>query len=345
METSEREARFEAFRGEGWELEYQQYRQNWFEYPQRQFVSQYPLLVDLELSTICNLHCPMCYTIKEEFKKKVYTGLMDFRLFTQIIDEISDKVPAIRLSLRGEPTIHPKFLDCVAYAKQKGIREVSTLTNGSKLSADFFRELLDAGLDWITISVDGLGEMYERIRKPLKFADTFDKLKDMKRIKEEGGAHRPVIKIQAVWPSIKEDPEKFYNTLAPYVDLIAFNPLIDYLHHDSDEDIVYEDDFSCCQLYQRLVVGADGRVLMCSNDEEGTVIVGDARAESIHDLWHGEVLTRMRDLHRQKDGFLQIPVCSRCCLPRRTEESETAQVNGRVFVIRNYINRNQRIGQ
>lgn len=343
METPEREALFEEYRGEGWKMEYQRYRNNWSDYPQRQYVSEYPLLVDLELSTLCNLHCPMCYTITEEFKQKVNACLMDFGLFTSIVDEIAGKVPAIRLSLRGEPTIHPKFLECIEYAKRKGIQEVSTLTNGSRLSAGFFKKMLDAGMDWITISVDGLDEMYESIRKPLKFSEILEKLQDIKRIKKEQRVHKPVIKVQSIWPAIRENPEKFYNTIASYVDVIAFNPLIDYL--GNDDGIMYEDNFSCCQLYQRLVVGADGQAMMCSNDEEGTVIVGDANSESIYEIWHGDALNRTRDIHRQQDGFLKIPVCVRCYLPRLTEDIEIAQVNGREFIIRNYVNRKQNIGQ
>ena len=343
METPEREALFEEYRGEGWEMEYRHYRKNWSDYPKRQYICEYPLLVDLELSTLCNLHCPMCYTITEKFKQKVNACLIDLGLFTRIIDEIAGKITAIRLSLRGEPTIHPKFLECIEYAKKKGVREVSTLTNGSRLSAEFFREMIDAGIDWITISVDGLDDMYESIRKPLKFSETLRKLRDIKRIKDEVGIHKPVIKVQAIWPSIKEYPEKFYNTIAPYVDAIAFNPLIDYL--GNDDEIMYEDNFSCCQLYQRLVVGADGQVMMCSNDEEGTVIVGNANHESIHEIWHGDALNRIRDTHRQKDGFLKIPVCGRCYLPRLTEDGDVAQVNGLKFIIKNYVNRRQSIGQ
>lgn len=343
METPEREALFEAFRGENWESEYREYRNNWSEYPNKQFVAEYPLLVDLELSTLCNLRCPMCYTITDEFKQKVYAGLMDFDLFTKIIDEICKKVPAIRLSLRGEPTIHPKFLECIAYAKKKGIREISTLTNGSTLDPDYFKEMMNAGLDWLTISVDGLDKTYESIRKPLKFSETFSRLQSIKKIKEESGVHKPVVKVQAIWPSIKDDPEKFYNTLAPFVDLIAFNPLIDYLGNDTD--ISYEQNFSCCQLYQRMVVGADGRVMACSNDEEGTILVGDANKESIHDIWHGEALARLRNIHSKQDGFKQVPVCSRCYLPRETEDNESAQVNGTEFTVRNYTNRKQQVGQ
>lgn len=343
METPEREALFEKYRGEKWEDEYRSYRYNWSAYPQKQFISGYPLLVDLELSTLCNLHCPMCYTITEEFKQKVNACLMDLGLFKRIIDEIAGKVPAIRLSLRGEPTLHPKFLECIEYAKKKGVYEVSTLTNGSRLSVDFFRKMMDAGIDWITVSVDGLGDMYESIRKPLKFSETLHKLRDIKKIKDKAGAHKPVIRVQAIWPSIKENPERFYNIIAPYVDGIAFNPLIDYL--GNDDEIIYEDNFSCCQLYQRLVVGADGKAMMCSNDEEGTLIIGDANSESIYEIWHGDALNRIREIHLLKNGFLQIPACRKCYLPRLTQDNETTQINGREFIIRNYVNRKQNIGQ
>ena len=57
--------------------------------------------MDLELASICNLKCPMCYTISDEFKKLVNTKRMEFELFKKVIDEIAFKVPAIRLSQGG----------------------------------------------------------------------------------------------------------------------------------------------------------------------------------------------------------------------------------------------------
>jgi radical SAM protein with 4Fe4S-binding SPASM domain len=342
MEPPEREAAFHDCLARGWEAEYSAYRKNWAEYPRSLHVSEYPLLVDLELSTICNLRCPMCYTITEEFRSKVKTGLMKFELFTKVIDEIAGKTPAVRLSLRGEPTIHPRFIDAIRYAKKRGVREVSTLTNGSTLTHDFFLQALEAGIDWITISVDGVGATYEGIRKPLLYPDTLQKIRDIKSVKDERGLCKPVIKVQAIWPSIRDNPEFYYQTFAPYADLIAFNPLIDYLGNDND--ITYEDDFSCCQPYQRLVVGADGRVMMCSNDEEGTVIVGNANTEAIRDIWHGERLSSIRDIHK-RGGFREISVCRTCYLPRLVEENELAQVNGREFTVKNYVNRTQEIGK
>lgn len=343
LETEKRENLFDQYKAEGWEEEYSSYRFNWSKFPNEQIVNDYPLLVDIELASICNLKCPMCYTITDEFKEKVNAKLMKFDLFKKIIDEISGKVPALRLSLRGESTLHPKFIECIKYAKEKGIKEISTLTNGSKLDIPYFKKIVDAGIDWITISVDGLDEEYEKIRKPLKFNDTLENIKNMSNYKKENNLHKPVIKIQSLWPSIKNDPGKFYNTFEPITNLIAFNPLIDYLQKDSD--ISYIDNFSCPQLYQRIVVGADGSVMMCSNDEENDNIIGNANIESIHSIWHGDKLNAVRKMHLKKDGFKNIDVCKKCYLPRETESTESSEVNGRRFDIINYVNRNQNIGK
>lgn len=342
MDTAERNEQFEMNRGIGWEEEYRAYRNNWSRFPKENHVGEYPLLVDIELSSICNLKCPMCYTITDEFKQKVNTRLMSWKLFTKIVDEIAGKVPAVRLSLRGEPTLHPRFIDCINYCKHTGIKEVSFLTNGSKLTKDFFVEIAEAGADWITISIDGLGEQYEAIRCPLKFEDIYYNLKGIKKEKIERGWKRPVIKVQGIWPAIKANPTEYYKTMAEVTDLVAFNPLIDYL--DNDTDIVYEDNFMCPQLYQRLVIGADGLVMPCSNDEEGRHIIGDANISSVFDIWHGDKLNELREMHK-KEKFQDVEICKLCYIPRKTEDSEHAEVDGRELIIKNYVGRSQKIGE
>ena len=342
MDTPEREALFAKHLAEGWEQGYKEYRKNWIEYAKTQHVSEYPLLVDLELASVCNLKCPMCYTISSDFKEKVNTTLMDFGLFKRIIDEIGGKVPAVRLSLRGEATLHKEFVECITYAKSHGVREVSTLTHGGKLTGDFLKKVIDAGIDWITISIDGVGETYEKIRKPIKFSDILDHLKEIKRYKEEHGLHKPVIKVQGIWPAIMENPQLYYDTLSPVSDLVAFNPLIDYL--GNDHDIEYLDNFSCPQQYQRLVIGADGLVMKCSNDEETQEVIGDIKKESVHAVWHSEAMTRVREMHKQPRGFMQSPVCRKCYLPRMTRD-DISQVSGRIFLVKNYTQRIQIIGK
>jgi len=345
MEPPERVEQFDKYRSEGWEEEYIGYRKNWSEFAKKQIVSEYPLQVDTELSNVCNLKCPMCFRSKDAYNKKDNNVLMKYDLFTKIIDEIGGKVKALRLSLRGESTLHPRIVDCVKYAKARGIKEISFLTNGSRLEKNFFEELLLAGVDWITISVDGLYDIYNTIRRPLKFEETLQKIKEMKEIKTKHNVHRPVIKVQSVWPAIRGNAEEFYNTFKPYVNLIAFNPLIDYLGKDEETTIEYIDNFSCPQIYERLVIGADGEAIMCTNDEENIQHIGNANSQTIYQIWHGKKLNSIREIHKQNDGFKSILVCRKCFLPRKTQEVEEAAVNGRKFKIQNYVNRAQAVGR
>jgi radical SAM protein with 4Fe4S-binding SPASM domain len=343
LDTRERHDAFQEKMSFGWEEEYKEYRRLWEELPKRREIRDYPLLVDLELSSICNLKCPMCYTITDEFKQKVKKGLMDFDLFKKVVDEIVGKVPALRLSLRGEPTLHPQFIESIAYAKSRGIQEVSSLTNGSKVTPEFFRQIAEAGLDWLTISVDGTDEEYENIRKPLKFSDTLQKLKYIKQYKDSNKFVKPVIKVQGIWPAIRPNPTRYYETLAPFTDLIAYNPLIDYLRKDSE--IVYEENFACPQLYQRLVIGSDGKVMMCSNDEDSEMIIGNAYEQSVYEIWHSKKLNGIRKIHNQRDGFKTMHVCRACYYPRKAVPDERAMVGKREIWIENYVNRKQEVGE
>lgn len=342
LDTPERSELFNKKMAYGWEDDYYEYRRLWVKLPKERKIRDYPLLIDLELSSICNLKCPMCYTITEEFKKKVTKGLMDFELFKKVIDEIAGKVYAIRLSLRGEPLLHPNFIDAIKYAKSSGIKEVSFLTNSGKLDHEYIEKVIKAGADWITISVDGTNETYESIRKPLKFADTMDKIKYIYNFKQINGLVKPIIKVQGIWPAIKPNPSEYYNTIAPFVDLIAYNPLIDYLRKDTE--ILYEDNFACPQLYQRLVVGSNGDVMMCSNDEDGEEIIGNAYKEKIYDIWHGEKLEKKRIIHNNGE-FKKIKICRLCYYPRKAVVDEKAYVNDREILIENYVNRKQNIGE
>lgn len=343
MESKERLALFDQYRGEGWEKEYRAYRDAWEKNAKEQITGEYPLLVDLETSTVCNLHCPMCYTVSKAFKDRIQPTLMKTELFYKIIDEIAGKVPAIRMSLRGEPTLHPDFLEMVKYARKKGIPEISFLTNGSHMTPDYFEQILLAGVDWITVSIDGTDEMYESIRKPLKFSETLEKIKAMKAIKDKYQVHRPVIKIQSIWPAISENAEEFYHIFEPYVDVIAFNPMSD--DQQNDTEIEYVEDFSCPQLYQRIIVTADGSVLPCANDEESDLIIGNAYEQTIYELWHGDEMQRLRNLHKEKDGYMQEHICRKCYLPRKMEVDQIIEIDGREIIVEAYTKRSQVIGQ
>jgi len=334
LEPAERIEAFEANRGFGVAEAYRQNREQWSDYPLQQIVEAYPLHVDVELSTQCNLHCPMCYTTTTEYTSRVSRTLMDFALYKRIVSECAiGNVFSIRLSLRGESLLHPKFIDCVRFAKQAGIQEVSTLTNGLLLNEDLFEELMHAGMDWITFSFDGLGQTYEQIRYPAKFERALQKIQNYAAIKKSAGAVKPLIKVQTVLPAIEADPEAYYQTFAPVTDMVSVNPLIDF--HCDKTNLPKIENFSCPQPYQRLVVGSDGRCPMCANDEYGHIIVGDAAKQDIQDIWQGKRIQAIRDAHKRRLGFLELHPCQQCSLPLMTY-TENLGLNGRDIAAEKY---------
>lgn len=337
--------KFDLYRGHGSLFRFALNRVKWHIFPRMHIIPDFPDHVDIEISTLCNMKCPMCYTNTEVFKKHVSQQFMPFDLFKKIVDECSrHNIYSIRLSLRGESLIHPDIVAMVEYAKKQGVREISTLTNGLALTPDLFEQLLNAGLTWLTISVDGMDETYEKIRKPARFSDILSKIKACHKIKQEHNSVQPVIKVQSIWPAIKDDPTRFYETFAPFVDLVASNPLIDYLGKDGELQISYEENFDCPVLYERLVVGSDGRVLLCSNDENGLYILGDAKEEDLHAIWHGSLITKARKLHQAHRGYLDIEPCRHCYLPRKTT-TEKERIGSHDVVVEKYIGRSDEIGK
>lgn len=341
LETEERKKHFEQNRGFGVEEAYKENRKLWTQYAESQFVSNYPLHVDIELASVCNLKCPMCYTISPDFKKKVNAKLMDFDLFTKIVDECAEgDVYSIRLSFRGESFLHKRIVDCVRYAKQKGIKEVSTLTNGLRLDEDMFKEIMEAEIDWITISFDGLDKTYEEIRRPAKYLRAVEKIANYAKIKQQAGRVKPVIKIQSILPAIEKDPQAFYDVFSPITDMVSANPLIDFMQ--SKGDLPKIENFSCPQIYQRLVIGADGLCMMCSNDEEGRVIVGDANQQTLHEIWHGEKINNIRDIHKRCAGTKELTACAECYLPLKTYEMDV-EVGSRTVSAEKYLSGTQKV--
>ena len=95
----------------------------------------------LELTNKCNFHCEFC---PSDSQTRLH-GYMELSLVKKIFDEISQKkiVPVVNLHLMGEPTLHPKLDEILAYAKSKNVK-VSLTTNGSTLVKKRVPILLDS---------------------------------------------------------------------------------------------------------------------------------------------------------------------------------------------------------
>lgn len=336
--------KFSYKRGHGHFLSYLINRFKWYYYPRLHYVSKFPDHLDIEISSACNMKCPMCFTTTEDFKNNIDKGFMEFSLFKKVIDEAKQyNIYSIRISHRGESFIHPEVIDFIRYAKEAGIKEVASLSNILTLTPSLFEQAMKAGLDWLTISFDGLGETYESIRMPAKFQESYEKIKEYKRIKDKAKSYKPVIKIQSVWTAIKDCAEEYIKLFEPYVDTIASNPLIDYLHKDNPTEIEYWDNFDCPTPYQRLTILSNGLIPYCHNDEFNTFIVGDVNKGTIYNIWHGKDMTEVRKIHREYKGVSCLSACKYCFLPRKVEPV-IEHIGNKKFVMGKYINRTEEIG-
>lgn len=302
IDSRKKEIGFFIKRSRGHFFKYIMNRFRWYWYPRFRYTSRFPDHVDIESTNACNMRCPMCYRYRMK-----NLGFMDFNIYKKIIDECSShKIYSIRLSWRGEPLLHPKIIDMIKYAKNKGISEVSFLTNGLLLEK-LKDKLIEAGPDWITLSFDGLGDTYEKIRRPAKYNDMLRSIKNFQKRKKEKGKIKPVLKVQTIWTAIENNPRKYFEVFDPIVDKISANPTKNY----HAKTINHDPNFICPKPWQRIVISWNGNVVQCIADTEEKNVVGNVKNKTIKEIWHDEKLKNVRKLHSEKKRLKLLP-CSEC---------------------------------
>lgn len=128
-----------------------------------------PSYVQIEPVGQCNLRCQMCpIQFRQDGPPHGPLAFMAWETFIQLIDHLPD-LERLHLQGLGEPMMHPRFFDMIAYAVAKGIW-VSTNTNFTLVNAGRAERLVTCGLDELHISVDGAtAATYERIRHRARF--------------------------------------------------------------------------------------------------------------------------------------------------------------------------------
>ena len=295
--------KYEIRRGRNKRISYMWNRFKWNYYPRFNIVPEFPLNIDIESSSACELKCDHCFRQYMDMRENAF---MKFDLYKKIIDECAYyNLFTLKFSMRGEPTSDPGLPQKVDYAKKKGIKEVWINTHGANLNESYTKALLDAKPDWITVSVDGLGKMYESIRKPLKFEDTLNNLRRLKKYRDELSPNT-FLNIQGLWSAIKHDPMDFYNTLIPYTDRIAYNPDMNF----EEIDVVSDPNFVCPRLWLRLAITSEGDVLKCPSDFEKDEVMGNLRHTTLKKIWD-TFQKNNRELHLAKRKDESI-ACKKC---------------------------------
>lgn len=119
-----------------------------------------PFLVVWNLTNACNLRCLHCY---QNAGKPLPDELTLEEKF-DVVDQLSRADVALLAFSGGEPTMARDFLPVARYANDAGMY-ISVATNGTLLTERRVKEMVEAGVKYVDISVDGLNpETHDNFR-------------------------------------------------------------------------------------------------------------------------------------------------------------------------------------
>lgn len=289
---------------------FREYRRKWREWPETFKPGPFPLFIDVEVTSACNLKCPFCATTFRggEIKK----GFMAEKTVKKIIDEgAGEGLYGVKFNIRGEPLLHPKIHEFVKYAKEKGLVDVYFNTNAMLLNGEAARKLIDAGLDRLSISFEGFTkEVYERHRVGAKFDTVVSNIERMQALKKKLGAGHPKLRVQTVMlPDVEpffEDYKRFWAGRADEVGYLDYKEM-----KTKKKGVAFP--WACPQIFQRMAIWWDGTLLPCNHDDDGLLALGNANEMSVGSGWNSPMLKGLRETHK-KGRAHEIPACDGCYL-------------------------------
>src|SRR6188472_1414168 len=268
-----------------------------------------PEIVQIEATNICNAKCVFCP--RDEMHRR--QGIMSLELFKKIVDECAELgITHVRMHNYGEAFVDRKLVEKVRYAKQKGIKDVGMISNGSLITEPIARGMIDAGLDAINISVDASGkEVFEATRIGLKYDKVIANIERLVRIRGELGKTRPKLILSFVRQNNSLDEQAFiehWRTIADKIHVTDLHNWAGTLNTESDVN------YPCYRPWLTFTVLWDGRVSLCCADFDGKTILGDLNTQSIAEIWNAQPYRDARRQHLESGG---PDICRACDLPRK----------------------------
>lgn len=290
-----------------------------------------PYIIHIDPCDICNFHCKFCPSGNLELMKKTPErghGIMDFELFKNLIDgicEFEDKVKTIRLYKEGEPLLNPHFADMVRYAKNSGCCEkVDTTTNASLLTPELSLKIIEAGLDRINISVEGVNEeQYADFSGYKLNYDLF--VQNIEFFYKNRRQCEMNIKING---DILTDAQKqeFLNLFGNITDGIFIEHMIDYWPKFKQDKVEMNEKISilgnastevcvCPYVFFELVINSDGSYSMCRFDWNRSMTLGKEFGlyKSPKKVWNSSLLWEFQCMFLRGERISRAYLlCSKC---------------------------------
>lgn len=290
-----------------------------------------PYVIHIDPSDTCNFRCKFCPSGNAELMKKTKGrghGPMDLATFRRIIDELAefeDPIRVIRLYKEGEPLVNPHLAEMVAYAKASPrVLKVDTTTNASLLTHERSLALIEAGLDRLNISVEGMNaEQYldfsghamdfEAFTEQIRFF--YDHRQQCQvNIKINGDILTP------------EQEQAFYDTFGDIADGISVERTIEYWPKFDDMKVDYDEGVSllggqsgevsiCPYVFYEMCINSDASFSLCRFDWNHAMLLDHhvPAPATPKKIWDSIVLWNFQQSFLRKERkLLTVLSCPKC---------------------------------
>lgn len=243
-------------------------------------------------------------------------GIMDFTLFKQIVDQIPSGKRVIHLHNFGEPLLDFQIFDKIRYCKKKGF-STRIFSNLNLLDSSMAQELLDSGLDDLKVSIDAVTKnRYESIRKGLRYDVLIKNITTLVELRRKSGSNKPRICVLCTdMPANQDEVSAFKKFWEEKVDKVIITKLHNWAEANDKSDKYHRLQLPCLRLWQTMTILQSGEAALCCMDFDGQVILGNAKEQSLREIWSGSRLSKIKSKHLT-GKMEEISLCRSCELRR-----------------------------
>ncbi|MDP2303226.1 MAG: radical SAM protein [Ignavibacteria bacterium] len=275
---------------------------------------EFPELLSLELSSICNLTCIHCPSHNSEFagvtRKHEH---INYDLFMSLMDEI-DLYGKRQIALHkdGEPLIHPRIVDILERVKKNVPHEVYLSTNGLTLNRKLCDLILANRIDIVNFSIGaGSGEFYEKVRGK-GFHKLIKNVHDFLNMVSES-KWKPKVIVQIIELPEHQEMSKEIKAFKKYwknfdVEIAVWKKLT-WGVFENDGTFPYR--YPCYSLWNSFNINSNGLVTACCIDWKQELVIGNVYNRRIKEIWSDETLKELRLRHINKEEN-EIDACRTC---------------------------------
>ena len=301
-----------------------------------------PFALYLFHTNICNFKCVYCaHSLGKEGMKREYDFVpeaMSNEVFDMTLEQMKvfpRKFKFVSFTGQGEPLTNKKLPELVSRMKKaKVAMMLEVITNGALLTPEMSTSLIDAGIDRIKISLQGVSSKAFQKFSGVKI--NFEQyVENIKFFYERKGNIQLFIKVmnEALEPG---EDKKFYHLFGEITDRMYIEtcrpvyPGVDYEGKVGEEKSVmdrfgrsHEKRLVCPLPFFHLAVWPNGDVVPCDTILK-PIVLGSVKTGKLIDMWNGPAHKEFCEMQLRKKRMEANPQCSRCIAPDDVAHPEDA---------------------